>query len=56
MRDFTITLSKGEVITATLTNMLTQKTVSKRAYKGITAARETLKNDIFVEILKRKGH
>lgn len=54
MRNFTITLSKGDKFTATLTSSLTNNIVSKREYKGLTAMSETLKNDIFVEMLKRK--
>lgn len=51
MRTFTINLSPGNY---TLKDTLTQEVLSTNLTKGLTATRETLKNQIFVEILKRK--
>jgi len=54
MRSFNVIIEKDSKIKATLTDTLNNKIVSSSTYQSITAARETLKEDIFREIIRRK--
>ncbi len=57
MRTFNLRLDKGLgcSLNVKLSDTATNEVVSNTKSQGITAARESLKEIVFVEILKRRG-